>query len=107
MENEIFQSPSFMVGYASMVYFVAIFTITKSRNEKTFKTKRWLKENWDDFLLTLVVGGAMVLFGEKLLEGYNDWKGTEMEMKSYFYLLPGPITDITIRIIKKFRNGKV
>jgi len=98
--------PWFMVGFASLLYFVALFTIEKSRTEKTFKSRLWFKENWDDFLLTVVVGAAVVMWGDKILEAYNDWKGTNMEFKTYFYLLPGPITDLTIRIIKKFRNGR-
>lgn len=105
----IFDHPFFMVGYASVAWFMIIFTITKNRNEVTFSTTKWLGENWDDFLLTLVMGAALVIYDDEILRAYNDWTGSDhpVVFRKYFYLLPGPFTDGLIRMVKFIkRNGR-
>jgi len=100
--KEILQHPFYMALYATILWFVLLWSWAKNRAENGFDSRLWWRRNYDDILLTLMVGFALVIWDDEILDMVNDeFTKQHREFSRWMYMLPGPITSILYKIVTK------
>ena len=100
--KEILQHPFYMAGYATFLWFVLMWSWEKNRSENGFDSLAWWRRNYDDILVTLLVGFALVIWDDEILDMVNDeLTDNPREFSRWMYMLPGPVTAIGYKIMTK------
>ncbi len=96
-----------MVLYGAVFYFVLIYSWKRNKSGNKLTWKRYWFEEKDDFLVVLLVGFAMIIWDDEMLEMYNDYVENDIEeIKSWMYFLPGPLANFLYKIITGFRKNE-
>ena len=104
---EVISHPFFMSFYGIILWFTLLWSIAKNKADKAgekFSGKEWRTRNYDDFIVAILVGFAVVAFDDEVLAAYNHWQETDYHMQPYYYLASGPIAHGLYSIVTKFTN---
>lgn len=91
--------------YGSFVYNLALFVIAKGNCDKAeidFPYRKYLKYNWDNWVLTVAVAIILVWNMPDILHLINDKMGVQIPESSLLYLASGPATELLIFLLFKY-----
>lgn len=109
--REILMHPGFLAFYGWLLYNLVLFNIHKDQKDKTgakLGFKKYLRINWDNWLLTLAFVLPTALFAPNITKFLANQFGQTVDFYQWFYLGTGVLSEITIAFIKwvlqKFRK---
>jgi hypothetical protein len=98
------QHPGLMALYGVFAWFILKWSVARNKggNGKAFSNSEWWHKEYDDILVSVVIGMGMVIYDDEFLRIWNDYVAKDpVIFNKYLYLLPGPITNIIYKLFSK------
>jgi hypothetical protein len=95
--------------FGSFLYNLGLFVAAKNladKNNVEFDYKKYSKNNWDNWVLTLAIAPVLVWYAPDIVGLLNDRLQTQMKFYNVYYMGAGPLTEVVLFGLYKLAGWK-
>jgi hypothetical protein len=105
----LFENVHVLAAYGFLIYTVLMFVLTKDKydaEDKTFSVKMYLRHNWDNWLLSVILVPIIAFKAEGMWQGLMDWMSKDWQFYDIYYLGVGAVVEALYTGIAWVKNKR-